>query len=82
MLGPREPKTQGEAIMQIHSAVMRLDKLVGEMCNTSQDHDERLTKLEVWKGTVTGRLIVASASSSVVGLVAGWILKGALGGTP
>jgi hypothetical protein len=82
MLGPAQPKTQGEAIMQIHSAVRAIESKLDGLCTTNEEQDRRIGKLEQWKATVTGRLIVASASSSVAGLIAGWILKGAIGGVP
>ncbi len=88
-LHPPRPETTQEYLIEIYQAIQHiavqltvLDSKLSELGGRLNESERRLRALETWRAVVTGRLIVASAASGVVGVVAGWVGRTVFGGGP
>lgn len=81
-LHPPVPVSDREMLIEVYAAVMAIREQIDGMCERCEEHNGRLNRLEGWKGVITGRLIVAASGASVIGIIAGWIGKSIIGGTP
>ena len=79
MMHPPEPSTEREYLIEIYSSVQNIRQSVDRVCQTVEEHGQRIDALEHWRSRISTQLAFFTAVGGGIGATLGYILRGLVG---